>query len=181
MSSSNDSHRALDVAARIRVVRGRRVLVDTDLAALYGVPTHRLNEAVKRNAARFPDDFSFRLDASEMASLTSQSAISKKGRGGRRTLPLVFTEHGALMVASILNSPRAVQVSLYVVRAFVRMREALSTNADLINKLNAIETSLADLDRKTREQFEEVYLAIRALTPLPDRAARQIGFTAPNS
>jgi hypothetical protein len=102
----------VDVAARIRVIRGRRVLLDRDLAALYGVPTRRLNEAVKRNSGRFPEDFAFRISHLEAERLMSQIATSKTARGGLRKSPLVFTEHGALMAASILNSPRAVQMSV---------------------------------------------------------------------
>lgn len=170
----------LDVATRIRLVRGRRVLVDSDLAALYAVDARRLNEAVKRNSARFPSDFAFRLNAAETSSLMSQIATSKRGRGGKRKAPLVFTEHGALMAASVLNSPKAVHMSVYVVRAFVRLRELLSSSPALTVKLAEIERALASLDRETRDRFEEVYLAIRALTMPPQRASRQIGFTAPH-
>ena len=104
------------VQSRILVLRDQRVVLDRDLAPLYGVPTFRLNEAVKRNADRFPADFRFQLTAAELGRLTSQFAISKPGRGGRRTLPWAFTEHGALMAATILNSPRAVQMSLVINR-----------------------------------------------------------------
>ena len=129
---------------------------------------------------RFPSDFAFRLNASEVGRLISQIAISKKGRGGRRNAPRVFTEHGALMAASVLNSPRAVRMSVYVVRAFVRLREVLSSRPELAGQLAELERALANLDRETRERFEEVYLAIRALTTPPERASRQIGFTAPD-
>jgi hypothetical protein len=156
-------------------------LLDADLAALYGVPTHRLNEAVKRNIERFPEDFAFQLTTSETTLLISQTAISKKGRGGRRKPAWVFTEHGALMVATVLNSPRAVQMSVYVVRAFVRLRDMVSSNPGLAKKLEDLEEALASLDRETRQRFEEVYAAIRALTAPPDRASRQIGFTAPTT
>jgi hypothetical protein len=104
MEATEASPPPVDVATRIRVVRGRRVLVDADLAALHGVRTRRLNEAVKRNFSRFPEDFAFRVNVLEARLLMSQFATSKKGRGGRRKAPLVFTEHGALMVASVLNS-----------------------------------------------------------------------------
>jgi hypothetical protein len=99
------------IAILIRLVRGRRVILDTDLARLYGVPTFRFNEAVKRNLERFPEDFMLRLTNSDWAGLISQSAMSKPGRGGRRSLPYAFTEHGALMAANILNSSRAVAMS----------------------------------------------------------------------
>ena len=106
----------------IREVRGQKVILDTDLARIYGIPTFRFNEAIKRNRERFPEDFMFRLTVAEFAALTSQFAISKKGRGGRRTLPYAFTEHGAIMAANVLNSPHAVQMSVFVVRAFLKMR-----------------------------------------------------------
>lgn len=166
-----------ELVSRIRLIRRQRVLLDSDLAALYGVPTHRLNEAVKRNSARFPEDFAFRLDSDETRALISQIAISKPGRGGRRKAPLVFTEHGAIMAASILNSDRAVQMSIYVVRAFVRLRALLSSEPHLARKLADLERSVASLDRRTREQFDAVYAAIQALTPL-SAPGRPIGFTA---
>ena len=124
-----------DPEFRILIVRGQRVILDSSLAALYGVSTGRFNESVKRNAGRFPADFSFRISDKEYASLMSQSAISKPVRGGRRKLPLVFTEHGAIMAASVLNSPRAIEMSVYVVRAFVRLREVLAGNEQLARKL----------------------------------------------
>jgi hypothetical protein len=154
---------AADVASQIRIIRGQRVLLDSDLAALYGVGTRRLNEAVKRNSGRFPMDFAFRISAMEAETLMSQIATSKTGRGGRRKLPMVFTEHGAIMAATVLNSPRAVQMSLYVVRAFVKLREVLASNADLARKLESLERSVAALDANTRRQFQEVYGAILAL------------------
>ncbi len=107
------------LAGRILMIRGQRVVLDADLANLYGVPTSRLNEAVKRNSERFPEDFRFQLTREEVAALKSQIAMSKPGRGGRRTLAWVFNEHGSLMAATVLNSPQAVKMSLYVVRAFV--------------------------------------------------------------
>jgi hypothetical protein len=154
---------ASSVTSQIRIVRGHRVLLDSDLAVLYGVHTHRLNEAVKRNLSRFPVDFSFRLTADEQIALISQFAISKPGRGGRRKPALVFTEHGAIMAATILNSPRAVEMSVYVVRAFVKLREVLASHADLARKLETLEKSVASLDANTRRQFEEVYGAILSL------------------
>ena len=112
------------IAARILVIRGQKVLLDEDLAVLYGVETRRLNEQVRRNAERFPADFMFQLDDAEYAALISQIATSKPGRGGRRKLPLAFTEHGAIMAATVLNSPRAVEVSVYVVRLCTPARSA---------------------------------------------------------
>ena len=119
------------IASLIHVVRGRRVMFDADLARLYGVATKRLNEQVRRNQARFPDDFAFQLTPTEATALRSQIATSNKGRGGRRAALLAFTEHGAVMLASVLNSPVAVETSIQVVRAFVQLRVALGTHADL--------------------------------------------------
>lgn len=158
-----------NIAATIALVRGQRVILDSDLARLYGVQTFRLNEAVKRNRDRFPQDFLFQLTAQERASLTSQSAISKSGRGGRRTLPYAFTEHGALMAATILNSPRAVAMSIYVIRAFVQFRQSLASNADLARKLAALE-------KKYDAQFKVVFDAIRRLMAPPTKPRREIGF-----
>jgi hypothetical protein len=172
------------IAGAILIVRGQKVIVDADLAALYGVETRRLNEQVRRNPDRFPADFMFQLTAEEMGALMSQSATSKPGRGGRRKLPLVFTEHGALMAATVLNSPRAVEVSLYVVRAFVRLREALSANKDLAAKLAELEKKTEALALKhnalasnTRAQLHQVFEAIRELMRPPEPLRkRPIGF-----
>jgi len=150
-------------------------MLDSALAELYGVTTRRLNEQVRRNRSRFPDDFLLELTAREFHNLKSHFATSSWG--GRRKLPLAFTEHGAIMVATILNSPRAVQMSVYIVRAFVRFREALSSNADLQRKLVDLERSLIALNLTTRRQFCEVYDAIRALQRAPEPQRRPIGFT----
>jgi len=120
------------ITQSILVLRGQRVLLDADLAALFGVTTRRLNEQVRRNRARFPDDFLFELTVEEFANLKSRFATSSWG--GRRKLPLAFTEHGAIQAATILNSPRAVEISVYVVRAFVKLRELLSSNRELGNR-----------------------------------------------
>lgn len=120
------------IADRILLIRGQRVLLDRDLAMLYGVSTKRFNEQVRRNEARFPLDFMFQLSAKEWGSLRSQIATLKTGRGEhRKYLPLAFTEHGAIMAATILNSRRAVEISVYVVRAFLRLRELLASNKEL--------------------------------------------------
>src|SRR5262245_7928768 len=135
-----------DISKQIRIVRGQRVLLDADLAALYGVTTRRLNEQVRRNIERFPEDFIVTLQIQEVAILKSQFATSSssgRGWGGRRTHPLAFTEHGAIMAATVLNSPRAVQMSVYVVRAFVKLRQMLASNADLARRLHALERSVA--------------------------------------
>jgi hypothetical protein len=131
------------IAQTIFVIRGQKVLLDADLAALYGVPTKRFNEQVRRNLARFPADFMFQLTEAEFAALRSHFATSNEkpaGRGGRRYLPFVFTEHGAIMAATILNSPRATEVSVYVVRAFVELRELLAGNKELALKLAELES-----------------------------------------
>lgn len=118
---------AARIADRILEVRGRRVILDSELATLYGVTTRQLNQAVRRNPGRFPAHFCFQLSNQEVAALRSQFVISKAGRGGRRYSPHVFTEHGATMAATILNTPRAIDVSVYVVSAFIELREALGT------------------------------------------------------
>src|SRR5262245_6513788 len=154
-----------DIAQRILLIRGQRVLLDADLAAMYGVTTKRFNEQVRRNADRFPADFSFVLEDQDFAVLRSQFATSNVpvGRGGRRYLPRVFTEHGAIMAAMVLNSPRAIQMSVYVIRAFVRMRQILASSASLSRRLEALERSVVALDADTRKQFDLVYEAILGL------------------
>lgn len=162
------------IAQRIFVIRGQRVLLDADLAAMYGVPTKRFNEQVRRNAARFPVDFSFLLEEHDFTFLRSQIATSKAGderRGGRRSLPRAFTEHGAIMAAMLLNSPRAIQMSVYVIRAFVKMRRTLASNAEMAKRLEQLERSVAALDKDTRKQFDLVYEAILGLMG-PARPAR---------
>lgn len=153
----------------IYLIRGQKVILDSDLAAIYRIPTFRFNEAVKRNKDRFPDDFMFQLTREEVDILISQNAISKPGRGGRRTLPYVFTEHGAVMAANILKSPLAVQMSVIVVRAFIKMREMLASHKDLERKLAALET-------KYDKQFKVVFDAIRALMREEEKPKRKIGF-----
>jgi hypothetical protein len=150
-----------EIAATIRVVRGQRVLLDVDLAMVYGVTTKRLNEQVRRNAGRFPDDFIIRLAKQDLAILRSQIATSSWG--GRRYAPLAFTEHGAIMAATILDSPRAVQMSVYVVRAFARLRQAVAAHSQLARELEALKQSVAVLDAGTRRQFDQVYEAILGL------------------
>ena len=130
------------ISGRIIILRGRRVMLDGDLAALYGISTGRFNEAVRRNLARFPGDFMFQLSNQELAVLRSQIAISNVGRGGRRYRPYAFTEHGAIMAATILNTPRATEVSVYVVRAFVELREALIGHKAVAKRLDELESRL---------------------------------------
>ena len=152
------------ITLRILSLRGQRVIVDADLAALYDVPTKRLNEAVKRNRAKFPADSMFTLTDDEFAVLRSQSAISNAGlggRGGRRYAPRVFTEHGALMAATVLSSPPAIKLSAYVVRAFVRLRELAIAHGDLARRLDELERKTEALtmqhdgfNRSTRNQLK---------------------------
>ena len=158
----------------IYVVRGQKVILAKDLAALYGVVTWRLNEQVKRNRSRFPEDFVFQLTREEDHALTSQFARSKSGRGGRRTLSYVFTEHGAIMAAMVLNSARAVEMSTQVVRAFVRLREMLTTNRRLAQKLLELERKLEGHDQAIHNLFE----TIRQLLNVPESNPRRIGFHA---
>jgi hypothetical protein len=128
----------------IYLIRGQKVMLDRDLATIYGVPTFRFNEAVRRNIKRFPEDFMFQLTREEVEILISQNAMSKPGRGGRRTLPYAFTEHGAIMAANVLNSPRAVQMSVFVVRAFVRMRSIMNDTRELARRLSMLEKELKE-------------------------------------
>ncbi|MHB8482036.1 MAG: ORF6N domain-containing protein [Nitrospiria bacterium] len=151
----------------ILFIRGHKVMLDADLAVLYGVSTKRLNEQVNRNLDRFPEDFMFQLTKPEFAILKSQNATSSWG--GRRTLPYAFTEHGVVMLASVLNSPIAVNASLQVVRTFVRLREILSTHKDLARKLNALE-------KKYDSQFAVVFEAVRKLMTPSTPKRIPIGF-----
>ena len=159
------------LVGRILVIRGQRVVLDSDLAQLYEVETKRLNEQVKRNIERFPADFMFELNALEFENLKSQFATSSWG--GRRKLPLVFSEHGAIMAASVLNSPRAVQMSVYVVRAFVQLRELTRDHKVLADKLDALERRVSHHDNSLVALID----AIRALTEQPKPVKRPIGFT----
>jgi hypothetical protein len=164
-----------DVSRAIVVFRGRKVLLDAELAALYGVTTKRLNEQVLRNRERFPTDFMFQLTAQEAATLRSQFATLKSGRGQhRKYLPYAFTEHGAIMAASVLNSPRAVEMSVYVVRAFVRLRELLATNRAFARKLDELESRLQTHD----EAITGILRTLRELMNPPASERRGIGFTA---
>ena len=146
------------------MIRGQRVLRDADLAALYGVSTKVFNQAVRRNVERFPDDFLLTLSNQDVAALRSQFVTLKIGRGTHRKYPmLAFTEHGAIMAATVLNSPRAVAMSVYVVRAFVRTRALLSSHAELARELAALKKSVAAMDADTRRQFDQGYEAILGL------------------
>jgi cell division septum initiation protein DivIVA len=165
---------AIPVESRIFVLRQQKVILDRDLAQLYGVPVKRLNEQVKRNRERFPDDFMFQLTKVEETDLQSQ-ASAKPGRGGRRYAPYAFTEHGAIMAATVLNSERAVEMSVFVVRAFVRLREMLSTNQQLAGKIDELEQRLDTHDASIQELIE----AIRELMAPDPATGRRIGFELP--
>jgi len=156
----------------IYVIRGQRVMFDADLARFYGVTTFNLNKAVVRNLDRFPDDFAFQLSAAETRSLIFQIGISKRGRGGTRKPARVFTEQGVAMLASVLHSPRAVAVSVAVVRAFVRLRELLASNKELANKLAEFEKRLVGHDTAILNLFA----AIKAMLADPPGPKRLIGF-----
>jgi hypothetical protein len=162
-----------NVERAIYLIRGQRVMLDSDLAAIYGTSTMRLNEQFRRNRKRFPDDFAFVLTREEFVRLISQIAISKRGRGGRRKLPIAFTEHGTIMLASVLNSDVAVQASVRVVRAFVRLGEMVSANAQLATKLAELERRLDSHDEAIVDLFTTLR---RLLEPAEPTTKRAIGF-----
>ena len=161
------------IEARICLMRGQRVMLDSDLASSYGVITAALNQALKRNNDRFPLDFAFQLTREEFTNLISQ-IVTSSSHGGRRKLPWVFTEHGAIMLASILNSKRSVEMSIFVVRAFVRMREMLTSNRQLAAKVAELEQRVGGHD----EALAEIVKAIRQLIEgeKSNQARREIGF-----
>jgi ORF6N domain-containing protein len=173
------------IAQWIRFLRGQKVLLDSDLAALYQVSTGALNQAVRRNRARFPDDFIFRLTPAEedhwkrqigssstAAALKSQIVISKQGRGGRRSRPYAFTEQGVDMLSSVLHSVRAVQVNIAIMRAFVKLRQALEANRELAKKFAQLEDKVGKHD----DEIAAIIDAIRQLMAPPKKPAREIGF-----
>lgn len=157
----------------IFLARGQRVMLDSDLAKVYGVTPKRLNEQLRRNARRFPSSFAFQLTEPEWGGLRSHFATSKKGRGGRRYLPWVFTEHGALQLANVLKSQTAIEASIRVVQVFISMREELAAHRELAGKLTELEGRIAGQD----EAIQNLFAAIRQLVepPLPANR-RQIGF-----
>jgi ORF6N domain len=164
----------------IRKIRGQRVILDSDLARIYGVTTARLNQQVNRNLAKFPSDFMFRLTRDEFNSLMLQFATSKRGRGGARKLPYAFTEHGAVMAANVLNSERAVAMSVYVVRAFVKLREVLAGTEELAKKLDDLERKLTGRLDTHEKAIIELFARIRKLLqprpPQTEPKGRRIGF-----
>ncbi len=164
-----------DISRTILVLHRQRVILDADLAALYGVTTKRLNEQVKRNAERFPEDFMFRLSAPETVALNrSHFATGSQKHRDPRFPPFAFTEHGAIMAATVLNSPSAVEMSLYVVRAFIRLRELLSANSALARKLDELERKYKHHD----DAISAILSTLRELMHTPAPARRGIGFTA---
>jgi hypothetical protein len=164
------------IERRIYLIRGQKVMIDEDLAELYGESTKRLNQQVTRNRNRFPEDFMFQLTKNEAASLRLQFATSKKGRGGRRTLPYVFTEQGVAMLSSVLNSERAIEVNVAIMRAFVKLREMLETNEELNRKFAAVIRKLSTHDKYFKVVFDE----LRKLTQEPTPERKQIGFKRSN-
>jgi hypothetical protein len=164
----------IELDSRIFKIRRQRVMLDSDLATIYGTSTRRLNEQFKRNCKRFPDDFAFVLTREEFMHLISQNAISKQtGRGGRRKLPIVFTEHGAIMLASVLNSDIAVRASVLVVRAFVKLREMVAANTQFANKLEELERRIDSHD----EAIVDLFAALKRLLEPPEPSQkREIGF-----
>lgn len=163
------------IEKRIFVVRGRQVMLDEDLADLYGVETKRLIQQVKRNSKRFPEDFMFQLDQAEAEALRSQIATSKDGRGGRRYAPYVFTEQGVAMLSGVLRSDRAIAVNIEIMRVFVELRRAASSYAAIERKLEEIERELSGHD----EQLTEIFAALRQLISPPARPKRPVGFRIP--
>ncbi|MGA7967123.1 MAG: ORF6N domain-containing protein [Terriglobales bacterium] len=171
------------VESKILVMRGRKVILDSELAELYGVEVKRLNQQVKRNKERFPSDFVFRVNEKDLRlQIATSKGASERGakeenatRGGRRYLPFAFTEHGAIMAATVLNSKRAVDMSIFVVRAFVRMRETLATNQKIFAKLKELENKVGDHDA----QIQEIVEAIQEMMKPPTAPGRKIGFDLP--
>ncbi|HYL74374.1 MAG TPA: ORF6N domain-containing protein, partial [Bryobacteraceae bacterium] len=161
------------VEKHILIIRGQKVMLDADLAELYQVPTKRLNEAVKRNRNRFPDDFMFQLNRREADCLRSQFATSNEERGGRRTQPYAFTEQGVAMLSSVLNSERAVQVNIAIMRAFVKLREIISTHKELAVKIKQLERKFKQHDTKIQAVFEAIR---QLLEPKAVPLKGQIGF-----
>jgi hypothetical protein len=160
------------IQGMVRVVRGQRVMLDFDLARLYGVTTTRLNEQVKRNRERFPDDFCYQLTQQEVTNLISQNATSSSGYGGRRRLPWAFTEHGVAMLSGVLRSPTAVRVNVEIIRIFVRLRRLMATPGELVEQL----TRLAETVRLHDGQIKAIAQVLNQLMQEPEKPQRPIGF-----
>lgn len=179
MTAKSVKYDARKIELLILTIRGQKVILDRDLAALYGVPTFRFNEAVKRNRRRFPDDFAFQLTRQELTDLISHIAISSSGHGGIRKLPWAFTEHGAVMAANILRSERAIQMSVFVVRAFVKMRSLLAAQKDLTGKLAELEKTLTervDLHERVISDIIQQIMSLLSPPSLPEPPEKRIGF-----
>lgn len=171
---------------RIRIIRGQKVMIDADLAELYGVPTKALNQAVKRNSERFPADFMYQLTAEEKAEVVTNCDHLAKLKFSK-SLPFAFTEHGAIQAANVLASPQAIEMGVYVVRAFVRLRALIATQSDLVKRLDELEEKTETLAlqhdtfaHNTRTQLKQVFEAIRQLMTPPDPPRRPIGFVTPD-
>jgi len=174
------------IGGHILALREQRVMLDADLAELYGVQTKVLVQAVKRNLTRFPQDFMFQLSADEFTALRSQTVTSNTGRGGRRTAPYAFTEQGVAMLSSVLGSPRAIGVNIEIMRTFVRVRELAATHSELSTRLSELEekTELLSMQHdtfssNTRNQLKQVFDTLRALMTPPNPPKRPIGFITP--
>jgi hypothetical protein len=168
--------RAEQIEQAIHVVRGQRVMLDSDLARLYGVTTAALNQAVRRNAERFPEDFAYPLTLQEFRDLMSQFVISNAGRGGRRKLPWAFTEHGVAMLSSVLKSPRAARVNVEIMRAFVRLRRLLATPGELVEQI----AKLAETVKLHDDQIKAIAEVLRHMMEKPpEKPKPRIGFQRP--
>jgi len=165
------------ITGKIHTVRQQAVILDSDLATIYGTTTMALNQAVSRNIERFPPKFSFILDRKEVTNLKSQDVISKTGRGGRRKPPRVFTEHGALMASTILRSKEAVTMSIYIIEAFVKMREEMATNREVLQRLAEIDKNLLQQDNALFDIYSKL---LPLLEPVEDTVSekRKMGFSA---
>jgi hypothetical protein len=180
MAEALTRYEAGDIGAKIYTVRGQRIILDFDLAEIYGVPTKRLNEQVKRNKNRFPTDFMFKITRQEWEALKSQIVISNASMRSQfataskrnvRYFPYAFTEHGAAMAANVLNSPRAIEMSIFIVRAFIRLRQMLLGNKELRQEIE-------EMKRQTNDRFQVVFETLDHLLALDDKPKRTIGFTA---
>jgi phage regulator Rha-like protein len=167
------------IQKRILLVRERQVMLDEDLADLYGVETRRLIEQVKRNIERFPADFMFQLTKDEAAALRSQTATSGTGRGGRRYAPYVFTEQGVAMLSGVLRSKRAVTVNIAIMRAFVELRRAATSYAAIEKRLDELERETSAKLGQHDRQLDQIFQALRQLISPPPRPRRQVGFRPP--
>lgn len=175
-SSKNLIATSEQIQKMVHIVRGQRVMLDSDLARLYGVTTTRLNEQVSRNLDRFPEDFAYQLTQKEFTSLMSQIAISNTGRGGRRKPPWVFTEHGVAMLSSVLRSPTAVQVNIEIMRAFVQMRRLMGTPGELVEQLRRLDETVQLHD----DQIRAIAEVLNRLMANPEPNKRRIGFHVPS-